>query len=195
MNVNFLSIGFLGLAVLGIIAVIVAVVVLGARDRVRKRALIVVAALVAMAVAGLSLLSVGSRARPRAVVVPPAPAGELRDIVLNAQIENGNAVSVSESLTTAEIPEVEVRTGKSRDIGFPDGGFDDIDLAALAQESSVNPWVKKAMTLAALAVMVALAYVFVDAGRRGRYTWPLRVGSAAAFAVLCAVLARLGPMM
>ncbi|MBN1488757.1 MAG: hypothetical protein JXA69_02475 [Phycisphaerae bacterium] len=44
------------------------------------------------------------------------------------------------------------------------------------------------LTVAALFAMVALAYLFLDAGTKGYYTWPLRVGAALAFAVLCVIV-------
>lgn len=49
-------------------------------------------------------------------------------------------------------------------------------------------------SIAALAALVSLTYVFLDAGRRGRYTLVIRAGSAAAFIGLCAVLWRMGPL-
>ncbi|MBK8268325.1 MAG: hypothetical protein IPK83_08495 [Planctomycetes bacterium] len=49
-------------------------------------------------------------------------------------------------------------------------------------------------SIAALAALVSLTYVFLDAGRRGRYTLLIRAGSAAAFIGLCAVLWRMGPL-
>jgi hypothetical protein len=39
-----------------------------------------------------------------------------------------------------------------------------------------------------LVVFIALAYLFVDAGTHGRYTWPLRITAAAGFTGVCLFL-------
>ncbi|MFQ5424172.1 MAG: hypothetical protein ACE5F9_09350 [Phycisphaerae bacterium] len=43
--------------------------------------------------------------------------------------------------------------------------------------------------------LLVLAYVFLDAGARRRYTWPLRAGTAVVFLAICALLWRFGPLM
>jgi hypothetical protein len=50
------------------------------------------------------------------------------------------------------------------------------------------------ISLASLAGFVALTYLFIDAGRHGRYTWAIRAGSAAAFVGLCMLLLSMGPL-
>lgn len=45
---------------------------------------------------------------------------------------------------------------------------------------------------AIVALFVLMAYGFIDARRRGRYTWPVRVGVAAAFIAVCCVLSWYG---
>lgn len=47
----------------------------------------------------------------------------------------------------------------------------------------------------AFCVLLLLAYLFLDAGRRRRYIWPRRVAVAAAFAAVCVFLWRIGPLM
>ena len=39
-----------------------------------------------------------------------------------------------------------------------------------------------------LVVFIALAYLFVDAGTHGRYTWPLRITATAGFTGVCLFL-------
>lgn len=66
-----------------------------------------------------------------------------------------------------------------------------------------NPWagrrvVKSSLiwtgvSALALGVMIYLAYLFVDAGTRGQFTWRLRLFSAVAFVGICALLVGLGP--
>ncbi len=169
MSVNFLSIGFLGLVVLGVIAVVIAVVVLSTRDRVGKNTLVVGAALAAMAIAGFVALTL--------------PLGRSTTVVVNPQAADAPPTPVIEA--HAERDGEVVATKEVRVVGGPPGRP---DLPA-------DVWVNRATMFGALAVMVLLAYVFVDAGRRGRYTWPLRIGSAAAFALLCVLLWRVGPLM
>ncbi|MCZ6682073.1 MAG: hypothetical protein O7B26_02745, partial [Planctomycetota bacterium] len=41
------------------------------------------------------------------------------------------------------------------------------------------------LSVAFLAGLLVIAYLFLDANTRGHYTWPLRVGSAIAFAAIC----------
>ncbi len=43
-----------------------------------------------------------------------------------------------------------------------------------------------------LGALILLAYLFVDAGAHGRYTWPLRIGTAAAFVAVCILLWQIG---
>ncbi len=45
---------------------------------------------------------------------------------------------------------------------------------------------------AIVALFVLMAYGFIDARRRGRYTWPVRIGVAAAFVAVCCVLSWYG---
>jgi hypothetical protein len=47
-----------------------------------------------------------------------------------------------------------------------------------------------AVKVAALVVLIVLAYLFVDAGRRPRYTWLWRVGIAVLFLAVCGLLAQ-----
>jgi hypothetical protein len=45
------------------------------------------------------------------------------------------------------------------------------------------------MQIGGLVVLIVLAYLFIDAGRRPRYTWLWRVGIAAVFFAVCGLLA------
>lgn len=45
---------------------------------------------------------------------------------------------------------------------------------------------------AIVALFVLMAYGFIDARRRGRYTWPVRIGVVAAFVAVCCVLSWYG---
>ena len=63
------------------------------------------------------------------------------------------------------------------------------------QRSGLHSWSKGAVAAGALAFLLVLAYLFLDAGRRGRYTWPLRLGTAIVFASLCVLLWKIGPLM
>ncbi len=47
----------------------------------------------------------------------------------------------------------------------------------------------------AFGVLLVLAYLFLDAGRRGRYTWPMRFGTAVLFTALCMLLWNSGRLM
>jgi hypothetical protein len=44
-------------------------------------------------------------------------------------------------------------------------------------------------------VLLVLGYLFLDAGKRQRYIWPRRIAVAAAFAAVCVLLWRIGPLM
>ena len=41
-----------------------------------------------------------------------------------------------------------------------------------------------------LVILIMLAYLFIDAGRRPRYTWLWRVGIAVLFLAVCGLLAQ-----
>ena len=56
-------------------------------------------------------------------------------------------------------------------------------------------WLSRIANSGAVAVLITLAYLFLDAGTRGRYTWPLRFGSIAVFAGFCVLLWRLRPVI
>lgn len=170
------AIGLPGLAALGGLALIAAVIILAVRNRAGRRALAIVASLAAGVIAGMALLANFSSARSRTVAVNPALTVNERGVVLDAQVEyaDDTASTTSSVCIVADAP---------------------LAGAGVSSGRQVNVWVSRVTMLAALAVMVSLAYVFVDAGRRGRYTWPLRVGSAAAFALLCVLIGRLGPLM
>lgn len=49
--------------------------------------------------------------------------------------------------------------------------------------------------LAGIGVLMSFVYLFLDAGRRARYTWAIRAGSVAAFAVTCIVLWKITPQL
>ena len=49
-------------------------------------------------------------------------------------------------------------------------------------------------TIPLLVALILCAYGFVQADRAGRYAWPVRVGSAVAFAALCVIIWYAGPM-
>lgn len=67
-----------------------------------------------------------------------------------------------------------------------------MNLPGNAPDSS---WRKQAIGVIALTVLLLLAFLFLDAGRRGRYTWPLRFGTAIVFTGLCVLLWKIGPLM
>lgn len=64
--------------------------------------------------------------------------------------------------------------------------------ASDAEVSFSTSWSNQLLTGGALALLVALAYLFLDAGTRGRYTWPLRIGAVAMFSGLCFALWKFG---
>jgi len=193
MTTNVFSVGFLGLAVLGVIAVIIAVIVLAARDRAGKRVLIVGASLAAMAIAGLAMLTF-LRVDRRAAVAQQLAVAD-RVVVLEARAGARGEASTTQQVTLAEGRAIEVQVGRAGDETSPTSRVPIVGGPAGRPELPADVWVSRATMFAALGVMVLLAYVFVDAGRRGRYTWPLRVGSAAAFALLCVLMGKLGPLM
>ena len=49
------------------------------------------------------------------------------------------------------------------------------------------------VSAAALGVMIFLAYLFLDSGTRGQFTWPLRIFAVAAFVGICILLVTLQP--
>jgi hypothetical protein len=49
--------------------------------------------------------------------------------------------------------------------------------------------------LASIALLMGFVYLFLDAARRARYTWVIRAGSVAAFAVTCIVLWKITPQL
>ena len=50
-----------------------------------------------------------------------------------------------------------------------------------------------AICAATLAAMIFLAYLFLDSGTRGQFTWPLRIFAVVAFVGLCVMLVVLRP--
>ena len=66
---------------------------------------------------------------------------------------------------------------------------------SLPEKVRANSWKEQAIGIVALAVLLLLAFLFLDAGRRGRYAWPLRLGTATVFAGLCVLLWKIGPLM
>ncbi len=54
-------------------------------------------------------------------------------------------------------------------------------------------WGWMAVSVAALGVMIFLAYLFLDADTRGQFTWTLRIFSVAAFAAVCVSIVLLRP--
>jgi hypothetical protein len=63
------------------------------------------------------------------------------------------------------------------------------------QTRKLSPAVLLATRVVAFSVLLILAYLFLDAGRRQRYIWPRRIALAAAFAGVCVLLWRIGPLM
>lgn len=68
-----------------------------------------------------------------------------------------------------------------------------LDLAPGSKPQSPR-WVGQVIAAAALSLLLVLSYLFLDAGTRGKYTWPLRFASMAVFAGLCVALWRMGPL-
>ena len=65
----------------------------------------------------------------------------------------------------------------------------------LSEKPQANSWQEQVIVVIALAILLTLSYLFLDAGRRGRYAWPLRLGTAIVFAGLCVLLWKIGPLM
>ncbi|MCH7813261.1 MAG: hypothetical protein IID40_04490 [Planctomycetes bacterium] len=55
-----------------------------------------------------------------------------------------------------------------------------------------RPGIRTVLAAVVLAVMIFLAYLFLDSGTRGQFTWPLRIFSALAFVGICVALALFG---
>ena len=64
-------------------------------------------------------------------------------------------------------------------------------------DTKVAPWMVRAvrttLTMLALGILVYLAFVFVDSGTRGHFTWTLRIAAAVAFVGMCGALWYLVP--
>ncbi|HVP10170.1 MAG TPA: hypothetical protein VMV94_03170 [Phycisphaerae bacterium] len=61
--------------------------------------------------------------------------------------------------------------------------------------SSHSTRMRLAGKIGGFSLLLVLAYLFLDAGRRQRYIWPRRVAIVAAFLGVCAFLSRIVPLM
>lgn len=63
-------------------------------------------------------------------------------------------------------------------------------------DTRLTPWMRRTagtlLSMFALCILLYLAYVFVDTGTRGHFTWTLRVAAALAFVGICGALWYLG---
>lgn len=66
-----------------------------------------------------------------------------------------------------------------------------LSMIGIPEKARADPWVSQVIAGVGLALLLVLAYLFLDAGSRGRYAWPLRIGSVALFGGLCLVLWRI----
>ncbi len=74
-------------------------------------------------------------------------------------------------------------------------GFGDIPYGLPPQVTTSDTWQTifgQVAGAGVLGALILLAYLFVDAGAHGRYTWPLRIGTAAAFVAVCILLWQIG---
>ncbi|MCP4247722.1 MAG: hypothetical protein GY778_11795 [bacterium] len=55
-----------------------------------------------------------------------------------------------------------------------------------------RPGIRAVLAAVVLAAMIFLAYLFLDSGTRGQFTWPLRIFSALAFVGICVALVLFG---
>jgi hypothetical protein len=65
----------------------------------------------------------------------------------------------------------------------------------LDERRSSRPALRTAWRIGGFSLLLLLAYLFLDAGRRPRYIWPRRLAVAATFAAVCLLIWRIGPPM
>lgn len=70
-----------------------------------------------------------------------------------------------------------------------------VEVASRTEESTSGSMLRTIVMLAGIGVLMSFVYLFLDAGRRARYTWAIRAGSVAAFAVTCIVLWKITPQL
>lgn len=125
-----------------------------------------------------------------ALFYPAARRSRIAETHVTVSRETGSvAVSAGTEETIAlseELPDVEVREPAPA------------HMKSDRQDREVEgrgTWMSRIVTGGAVAVLITLAYLFLDSGTRGRYTWPLRFGSIVVFAGFCVLLWRLGPVI
>jgi len=97
------------------------------------------------------------------------------------------------SVTTVELPASERDTGNHHVAMRSQSKCDTSTQhrkSALGSSVSCLPILGQITVAALLAVLIVLAYLFVDAGKHDRYTWPRRIAWAVAFTAVCLLLSQ-----
>lgn len=107
----------------------------------------------------------------------PAVRADRQQVMLDrAQIDEARATAEAEMAHLDEAIAVEADTGPAQ-----------------GRRTTNSSPLQSIVMLSGLVLLMGFAYLFLDAGRRARYTWAIRAGSVAAFAVTCIILWRMGP--
>ncbi len=119
---------------------------------------------------------------------PPPTSQEKTSVEINVDANAPSVVSLRrEGSVTADALSLAPQGDPGESSSMPE--------AIRQRWSGLHSWSKGAIAAGALAFLLVLTYLFLDAGRRGRYTWPLRLGTAIVFAGLCVLLWKIGPLM
>lgn len=130
---------------------------------------------------------------------PVLVAGFLALLLTPARVTPSRTASVSAESTSSdgsietggELVVVQASRVSPEDSHRPVALLDDMSTLLVRQPL----WIKTVFAGGALALLLTLAYLFLDAGKRERYTWSLRFGTAIVFAGLCVLLWKIGPLM
>lgn len=194
-----MSIGALSVILSAVVAII-ATGQLRQRDRFRRRRMgvfrVVVAILAAGLIAGLLLPGVRRAASHRGDTVASAEWSRSSSTSAGSTVDHdGFEISVDRTLPPPDpSPAADpgsAMTGTLPPVApTPRADVTDSPRIANLIPPRLQPW----FAVGAFAVLAALAYLFLDAPRRGRYAVGLRIGYAILFVGLCVCIWELGPL-
>ncbi len=201
MNVHGSAVGVLGLLLLPVILAVVIGLVFFARRRHGSRSTagrtigFLISAVFCLALLGAVSAFFLSASPARRVTAERIRVMETEQAYTLATIERG---CTADAGTRDDAGEATSYPTFDATVRVPDP--DDVDTltfqsctsSEVIQHSTI---VSQITGLSGISVLIVLAYLFVDAGRRRRYTWLVRTTAAAAFIAVCVLIAEVYPLM